>query len=81
MWLTWVVLVGMAVAMYIIIYRYEKRMEALHEQIKENRSIIEENRSIIEKNHEKIEKNHSKLKEHHNYIERMWVTIPKEKKE
>jgi len=74
MWLTWVVLVGAVVAMYIIIYRYEKKMDALHDLIKENKSSIEEN-------HTKIKKNHSKLKEHDNHIERMWVTIPKSKEE
>ena len=72
MWLTWVVLVGMAVAMYVIIYRYEKKMDALQEMIKENKN-------SIERNHTKIEKNHSKLKEHNSFIERMWVTIPKSK--
>jgi len=70
MWISWVILVGAAVAMYIIIYRYEKKMDRLHEMIEQNRSIIEENRSSIEKNH-------SKLKEHHSMIERMWVTLPK----
>ena len=74
MWFTWVVLVGMAVAMYVIIYRYEKKMDALHALIKENKSNIEEN-------HTKIKKNHSKLEEHNSFIERMWVTIPKSKEE
>jgi predicted Holliday junction resolvase-like endonuclease len=74
MWFTWVILIGMAVAMYLIIYKYEKKMDALHDLIKENKSSIEEN-------HTKIKKNQSKLKEHNSYIERMWVTIPKDKEE
>jgi len=74
MWFTWIVLVGMAIAMYVIIYRYEKKMDALHDKIKENKTSIEEN-------HTKIRKNHSRLEEHNSFIERMWVTIPKSKEE
>ena len=74
MWLTWVVLIGAVVAMYIIIYRYEKKMDALHDLIKENKSSIEEN-------HTKIKNNHSRLEKHNSFIERMWVTIPKSKED
>jgi len=74
MWLTWVVLIGAVVAMYLIIYKYEKKMDELHKLIKENKTNIEENQ-------EKIKRNHSKLKEHNNHIERMWVTIPKSKED
>jgi len=81
MWLTWVVLVGAVIAMYLIIYKYEKKMDALHEIVKENQSKIEANKSSIEGNHEKIQKNHTKLKEHNSFIERMWVTIPKSKED
>jgi len=71
MWLTWVIVIAAVVAMYIIIYRYEKRIDRLH-------SMIEENKATIEENQKKIQKNRSKLEEHHSFIERMWVTIPKE---
>jgi len=74
MWLTWVVLVSMAVVMYILIYRYERKIEAMNEMIRENRSNLEEH-------HERINKNHSRLDEHDNHIEQMWVTIPKKKEE
>jgi hypothetical protein len=64
----------MAIAMYIIIYKYEKKMDTLHDLIKENKE-------SIEKNHAKIQKNHSRLDEHNNHIEQMWVTIPKTKED
>jgi hypothetical protein len=53
----------MAVAMYILIYKYERKIDKLHELIKENK--------------ESIGKNHARLDEHNNHIEQMWVTIPK----
>jgi len=68
----WFIIGGMAVAMYIVIYKYEKKMDKIHK-------MIEENKSRIDTNHEKITKNHSRLDEHYNHIERMWVTIPKSK--
>jgi hypothetical protein len=68
----WFIIGGMAVAMYLLIYKYEKKMDRLHE-------MVEDNKSRIDTNHEKITKNHSRLDEHHSHIERMWVTIPKTK--
>jgi uncharacterized membrane protein len=67
----WIIIVGLAIAMYIIIYKYEKKMDKLH-------NMIEENKESIAHNHHRINKNHERLEEHHNFIERMWVTLPKD---
>jgi len=68
----WILIGGIAVAMYIIIYKYEKKMDIMQKA-------IDENKSRIEKNHEKIGKNHDRLDEHYNHIEKMWVASPKHK--
>ena len=67
---SWIVLVGMAVAMYIIIYKYERKMDALEQQIRDNRAKLDEH-------HEKISKNREHIEKHDNHIRQMWVTIPK----
>jgi predicted Holliday junction resolvase-like endonuclease len=65
----WAIIVIIIVAMYIIIYKYEKKMDRLQKH-------IEENRSKIEENHSKIMKNHTRIDEHYNHLEKMWITIP-----
>jgi len=80
----WIIIIGIIVALYVVIYKYEKKMDNLQKLILENQKkisnnndIINENKEKIVKNREYINKNHNQLKEHHSYIERMWVTIPK----
>ena len=68
--LSWIVLVGMAVAMYILVYKYERKVEALERKIHENRAKLDEH-------HEKISKNREHIEKHDNHIQQMWVTIPK----
>ena len=68
----WFIIGGMAVAMYLLIYKYEKKMDRLHE-------MVEDNKSRIDTNHEKITKNHSRLDEHHSHIERMWSLYQRQK--
>ena len=75
----WVIILGFVVLMYIVIYKYEKKMDKLHDLIQENKMNIKQNNENISKNRKHIDENHHKLKEHHNYIDRMWVTIPKKK--
>lgn len=83
----WIILITIVVAMYIIIYKYEKKMDALHKLVQENKDNIHsnnekitKNRKHINDNNERIVTNHSRLENHHSYIERMWVTIPESKK-
>jgi len=82
----WIILLTIVVGMYIIIYKYEKKMEALHKLVQENKDNINNNREKITKNrkhindnNERIITNHSRLDKHHSHIERMWVTIPNAK--
>ena len=75
----WILIVGIAVAMYIIIYKYEKKMEIMQKAIDENKNRIDKNHERINKNHERIDKNHGRLDEHYNHIEKMWVASPKHK--
>ena len=77
--LSWIIIVGLVIAMYIIIYKYEKKMNKIHEMVQENSDKINKNREHINENYEKTQNNHSRLEEHHSNIERMWVTIPKSK--
>lgn len=79
----WIIIVGFVVAMYIVIYKYEKKMEKLEEMIKENKNNIDKNVEKISKNRKHINENYEKtctndtrLNKHHSHIERMWVTIP-----
>lgn len=75
----WIIIVGLAVGMYVLIYKYEKKMDRLQKMVHENREKLEDHHDKISKNREHIDKNHEKLKEQHGVIERLWVTIPKEK--
>jgi len=82
----WIILITIVIAMYIIIYKYEKKMEALEKLVQENKDNISNNYDKITKNrehlddhHERITTNHSRLDKHHSHIERMWVTIPSTK--
>jgi len=75
----WIVIVGLVVAMYILIYKYEKKMTLLEKKVYENKSKLDEHDDRINKNHERIGDNHSKLKEHDNHIDQMWITLPKGK--
>lgn len=61
----WIIIAGLVIAMYYILYRYEKKMDKLHQ--------------IIEEHKNKIEQNSNRLDEHYNHIETMWVTLPKAK--
>ncbi|MDB4257475.1 hypothetical protein N9818_01375 [Arcobacteraceae bacterium] len=73
----WIIIGGMAVAMYIILYKYEKKMENMQKR-------IDQNFDKIKNNHEKIDKNKNRLDEHYNHIEKLWVSSPldyKHKKE
>ena len=79
--LSWIVLVGMAVAMYIIIYKYERRMEALDKQIREHQDKLDEHHGKISKNREHIDENFETIGKHDNHIQQMWVTIPKASEE
>ncbi len=75
----WIIIVGLVVGMYIIIYKYEKKMDKIHQMVEENKNKIDENKNKLDEHHERIDKNHSRLDEHNNHINQMWVTIPKEK--
>ncbi len=77
----WVLIGGIAVAMYIIIYKYEKKMEIMQKAIDENKSRIDENHERIDQNHEKIGQNKDRLDEHYNHIEKMWVASPRHSNE
>lgn len=82
----WIIIVGLVIAMYIVIYKYEKKMDKLEQIVSENKSKIDyhcdkinEHDERINHNHERIDKNHCKLEEHDNHIEQMWITLPKSK--
>jgi uncharacterized protein (UPF0333 family) len=84
----WIIILAIVIAMYIIIYNYEKKMDALHKLVQENKDNINnnsekinENREHIDDHHDRIKTNHSRLEKHHSHIERMWITIPEKKKE
>jgi uncharacterized membrane-anchored protein YhcB (DUF1043 family) len=63
----WIIIVGIVVAVYIIVYKYEKKIDKIEK--------------VLDDHNEKLEKHHEKLKKHDNHIEQMWVTIPKNKKQ
>jgi peptidoglycan hydrolase CwlO-like protein len=84
----WIVIVGLVVAMYIVIYKYEKKMDNIHKIVQENKEKLElhgdkisKNREHIDENYDNLTKTHTKLKEYDNHIEQMWVTLPKDKKD
>jgi len=76
----WIIILGIVTTMYIVIYKYEKKMDALHKLILENKEKIEVNNTKITKNRKHIDDNHARLEEHYNHIEKMWITIPKSSK-
>lgn len=79
----WVVIIGIIVTMYILLYRQERKMEELEKQLEENKNKIDKNHERLDKHKEKIGKNHERLEEHYNHFEKLWVSTPlhKEKKE
>ena len=68
MLITWIVLGGIAIAMYIIIYKYEKKMNEMQELIEANKDKIGEHQNRINKNHEISTDNRDKLEEHDDRI-------------
>lgn len=66
--ITWVVLGGISIAMYVIIYKYEKKMNKMQELIEANKEKLGEHHDRITKNHERSSKNHEKIDEHHDRI-------------
>ncbi len=80
-WFAWIVIVGIAIALYLVIYKYEKKLEVMEELIKSNKDNIDQHHSKIKDNHERINLNHERLDKHNNHIEKMWVTIPKQKED
>ena len=84
----WIVIVGLVVTMYIVIYKYEKKMENLHKVVQENKEKLElhcdkitKNREHIDENYNNLNKTHTELNKQYSQIERMWVTLPKDKKD
>ena len=75
--LGWLIVSILIIGMYIMIYKYQKRIDELDKIVSENRKTLEKHNKKIAENRNYINKNYEKLGEHHNYIERMWVTIPK----
>ncbi len=69
----WIVMGGIVVSMYMIINKYEKKMEDLQKK-------IDSNKDNIDKNHDKIKNNHGRLDEHYNHLEKLWVASPKVRK-
>ena len=72
----WILIVGIAVALYIVIYKYEKKMEKMQELIDSNKERIDKNHKKIKDHNEKIGKTHDRLDEHYNHIEKLWVAAP-----
>ena len=68
--ISWIILVGIVIVMYILLYKYEKRIDKLEKTIKEHKDIIDNYHKLIHKNKNILEK-------HDNRIEQMWVTLPK----
>jgi len=77
----WIVIGGLVIAMYIILNRYEKRMERMQKIIDAHEEKIDKNKSKIKTHHEKIDKNKDRLDDHYNHIEKLWVAAPKHKHE
>ena len=62
----WIIIIGLAIALYIVIYKYEKKIDKLNE--------------IVQDNKENIERNQNKLDEHFNHIEKLWLNVPSDEK-
>ena len=65
MLITWIVLVGIAIAMYIIIYKYEKKMNKMQELIEANKEQLGEHHGRINENHKRSIKNHDRSLANH----------------
>ena len=70
--LEWIIILGLVVGLYIVVFKYEKRMEQLEKKIDENKESINSNKDNIDANKEK-------LSEHYNHIEKLWVNVPTSK--
>lgn len=75
--LEWFIIGGMAIALYIILYKYEKKMEKMQEVIDSHAQRIDKNQDKIKHHNKKIDKNVDRLDEHYNHIEKLWVSSPK----
>ena len=62
-WMVGIILFGIAISMYIILYKYEKKMDQMQELIDINKKRIDRNKEKIEENNERINKNHDTIKE------------------
>jgi cellobiose-specific phosphotransferase system component IIA len=62
-WMVGIILFGVAISMYIILYKYEKKMDQMQALIDMNKKRIDMNKEKIEENNERINKNHDKIKE------------------
>jgi uncharacterized coiled-coil DUF342 family protein len=76
----WIIIGGIVVTMYIVINKYEKKMEDMHKLIEENKKNIDSNHNKIQDNHTRIDTNHGRLDEHYNHIEKLWVASPIDRK-
>ncbi len=59
--LEWFIVAVLAIAIYYIINKYEKKIEILHELIEANRESIRQNKTHIEKNRDEINSNKSEI--------------------
>ena len=75
----WVLIGGFAIAMYVMLYRYEKKIEKMEQLIKDNKEKIDKNHTKIKDHHERIDTNHERLDKHYNHLEKLWITNPKRK--
>lgn len=66
----WIIIGGLVVTLYIILYKYEKKMNKMQESINKNKEKIDNNK-------DKIDKNHGRLDDHYNHFEKLWVSTPK----
>jgi predicted Holliday junction resolvase-like endonuclease len=62
----WVITIGLAIALYVVIYKYEKKMDHLHK--------------LIEEHKQKIDTNQNKIEENYNHIEKLWLNVPSSEK-
>ena len=67
--LEWIIIGGIVVVMYLVIYKYEKKMDAMQK-------LIDENKNNISSNKDKISSNHERLDDHYNHLEKIWHASP-----
>ena len=65
MLITWIVLGVIVVAMYIIIYKYEKKMNKMQELIEANKDKLGEHHDRINNNHERSVENQERSVANH----------------